>query len=406
MKPVVKKWMPAAVVPATIAALALGASISANAQADLEPKTAEQVLEMIAAADVESFSGRFRTSTSLGIPELPDAGSASSFGPPHAGPSGGDDAGTAAEDRAEGGGADQDGETADSRLGGMLNLLSGSHEARVFVDGGDKARLQVLNEMEERNVILNGTSLWVYDSEENAAVHATLPAAPSQVKESWREQATADVPTPEQLADRFLEHADPTTEVTVEEGSTVAGRDVYNLVLTPKTDETLVADVTIGVDAETGVPLAVTVAAVDQEEPAVSVEFTEFTPEAPDAGLFDFEAPAGATVEEKDLPSKEEIRRHLEDRKAKMEDHQAESGDHKAPRGELDGRGWDAVVQVPADQVPAELTESAMLDELSEEVDGGRLLHTSLVNVLITDDGRAFAGSVPVSRLQAVADAG
>jgi hypothetical protein len=38
-------------------------------------------------------------------------------------------------------------------------------------------------------------------------------------------------------------------------------------------------------------------------------------------------------------------------------------------------------------------------------VAGGRLLSTSLLNILLTDDGRAFVGSVPVERLQAVATA-
>ncbi len=36
-------------------------------------------------------------------------------------------------------------------------------------------------------------------------------------------------------------------------------------------------------------------------------------------------------------------------------------------------------------------------------VDGGRALSSTLVSVLITDDGRVFAGAVPVERLQAAA---
>jgi len=40
---------------------------------------------------------------------------------------------------------------------------------------------------------------------------------------------------------------------------------------------------------------------------------------------------------------------------------------------------------------------------VTDAVDGGRALTTTLVSVLITDDGRIFAGSVPVERLQAAA---
>jgi hypothetical protein len=38
-------------------------------------------------------------------------------------------------------------------------------------------------------------------------------------------------------------------------------------------------------------------------------------------------------------------------------------------------------------------------------VQGGRAISTSLVNVLLTDDGRTFVGSVPLERLQAAAAA-
>ena len=42
-----------------------------------------------------------------------------------------------------------------------------------------------------------------------------------------------------------------------------------------------------------------------------------------------------------------------------------------------------------------------MFAQATTAVPGGRLLHTALVNVLVTSDGRVFAGSVPLERLQA-----
>jgi len=51
----------------------------------------------------------------------------------------------------------------------------------------------------------------------------------------------------------------------------------------------------------------------------------------------------------------------------------------------------------------AELTASPLYSQLTDAVDGGRALSTTLMSVLITDDGRVFAGSVPVERLQAAA---
>ena len=45
----------------------------------------------------------------------------------------------------------------------------------------------------------------------------------------------------------------------------------------------------------------------------------------------------------------------------------------------------------------------ALLEQAAVAVPGGRLVSTSLLNVLILDDGRILAGSVPLARLQAAA---
>ena len=54
----------------------------------------------------------------------------------------------------------------------------------------------------------------------------------------------------------------------------VAGRAAYNLVLTPKSEATLVDSVAIAVDGESGLPLGVELKARGQSEPAFSVAFT------------------------------------------------------------------------------------------------------------------------------------
>ena len=71
-----------------------------------------------------------------------------------------------------------------------------------------------------------------------------------------------------------LEAIDPTTEVTTSGVGTVAGRDAYELVLTPRDPETLVARVTLSMDAETNVPLRVRVYSTAIPDPAFEVGFT------------------------------------------------------------------------------------------------------------------------------------
>ena len=58
---------------------------------------------------------------------------------------------------------------------------------------------------------------------------------------------------------------------------------------------------------------------------------------------------------------------------------------------------------MPADRVPSGLGDDATVRRLTTAADGGRVLHTALVNVLLTDDGRVLAGAVPVSSLESAA---
>jgi hypothetical protein len=82
-------------------------------------------------------------------------------------------------------------------------------------------------------------------------------------------------------------------------------------------------------------------------------------------------------------------------------------GDEAQPT--VTGKGWETVIGFPAapDGQGAQLTEALLKDPLLSQaavvVPGGRLLSTSLVNVLLTDDGRIFVGMVPADRLQAAA---
>jgi hypothetical protein len=74
------------------------------------------------------------------------------------------------------------------------------------------------------------------------------------------------------------------------------------------------------------------------------------------------------------------------------------------------GSGWETVIGFPAPSAgQGSLSESLLKDPFLAQaavvVPGGRLLSTTLMNVLITDDGRIFVGMVPPERLQAAAAA-
>jgi hypothetical protein len=236
------------------------------------------------------------------------------------------------------------------------------------------------------------------------------------------------MPTPEELAARLLAAADPTTEVAVHPEVNIAGRAAYNLVITPRTEGTLIGSVAIAVDGQSGLPLSVELKARGQEEPAFKLAFTSLSLEAPDASLFAFSPPPGATVKEIEVPA------HGTGQwgKGHWPKHGPESGvvpdaedpaaadpapvapDYRDPDGgparpTVTGTGWESVVEFPASPASAEagamVSNDPLLQQAAVAVPGGRLFSTAVVNVLFTDDGRVFAGSVPAERLLTAADA-
>ena len=63
-----------------------------------------------------------------------------------------------------------------SDLDDLISLVTGSHTARVYLDGTN-ARLQVLDRLAERDVYVSEDGAWIYDSREQAATHVTVDRA-------------------------------------------------------------------------------------------------------------------------------------------------------------------------------------------------------------------------------------
>jgi outer membrane lipoprotein-sorting protein len=340
------RWLPAVVAPAAVAAVAVAAPFSAGAAGSLPDRSPQQVLELVArSASIPGFSGTVRQTSDLGLPQLP-AGIGSGSG--------------------DGGSAN------------AVELLTGTHTARVFESGTDERRVQVLDAMGERDLVRNGNDLWFWDAKHNTATHVAVPTRSASPEGT-------DMQTPADAAQHALAAIDDSTAVAVDGSASIAGRDAYQLVLTPKSSGTTVGSVNIAVDAETGLPLRVQVTARGGTAPAFSVGFTEIDLTKPADSLFDFQPPTGATVKQQATPQ-----------------HSASPTDGKRPT--VTGSGWDAVVTLDAGaSATAAITQDGVFQQLTKAADGGRVLSTTLVNVLVTDDGHVLAGAVPIARLEAVA---
>jgi outer membrane lipoprotein-sorting protein len=380
-----QRWVPAIAAPAVVAVVVAGGVFAASASADLPEKSPHDVLELAAQADVQSFSGTVEQSSDLGLPDLSSVPGGASMGGSGGGSGSGSDSGTAAEN--------------DASLSSALELLTTDHSARVYADGSDKLRVQILDQLAERDAIRNGDDVWLYDSSDDTALHTTLPDPSTLGEGEAAAPLPTDVATPGQLAQKVLDAVDPSTEVTLGADASVAGRPAYDLVLTPRGSETLVGSVSIAVDSETGLPLQVEVLARGASSPAFSIGFTDLSLDAPSADLFDFAAPEGTTVTEKPFPTRDEL----------QGDGSADA-DGTHPEPVVTGEGWGSIVSlaVGADASGTDvsgLTSSPLIAQLLTPVDGGQALQTTLVSVLLTDDGRVLAGAVPVEALQAAAAA-
>ena len=385
------RWIPAVAVPAVIAAGVLVGSLPARAGDPLPEKTPAEVIALLGSHTADTFSGTLEQSSELGLPELPATGPASAGGAASA-----------------------------------IEFLTGRHTARIFMDGKDKGRVQVVDRLAERDVIRRGNDVWFYSSKDNTAAHLALPAHASDLplmdpgQQPPHASPTDPVPdglpvppTPRELAEKFLAAADSSTAVTVGPDLEVAGRPAYNLLLEPRTGGTLVGKVAIAVDGVNGMPLSVKVTARGAAEPAFSAGFTSLSLETLDDALFTFAPPPGSTVKELQLPPSEHW--------AHSSGFPGNPGMHITPdqlaadvqdkvRPYLTGTGWETVAELPAGSEAATafskaLVQNPLLVQAAVVVPGGRLLSTALFNVLLTDDGRIFAGMVPADALQAAASA-
>jgi outer membrane lipoprotein-sorting protein len=369
---------------AVVAIVATGAAIApsfASAAPALPAISAQNLLLKIAQSKVDAFSGTVQLTTNLGLPALPTL------------PGSGDGV-------------------------NLLTLLTGDHTLQVAANGPDKTRVALLGEMSEYDIIHNGDQVWTYDSSTNTVEHAATSPRTMATRAPDRQ-----VPlSPQQAAQQLLAAVSPTTNVSVEGTQRVAGQAAYTLIITPKQPGSLIGQVSIAVDAANGAPLRVTVYPQQSSTPIIDLGFSSVSFSTPPDSRFEFTAPKGATVTPlgTDEPGGTPTAGGQQ------------SGD-LAPQ--TLGTGWLSVVELhgvnlgqlmaAASGSDAKSTDGPSSDSslISGDTSGvlsavlgsgravsgafgtGKLFTTSAVSVLITADGRLFAGAVTPAVLEADAAA-
>ncbi|MEU3900237.1 DUF2092 domain-containing protein [Streptomyces sp. NPDC045251] len=385
--------VPVAVMGVAAATIGLVPAIADSGDPDLPKVTAEQLIEKIAKSDVEQLSGTVKITTDLGLPNLGGLESGLMSGMSGAPGAAGEEGGSAADPSAK-----------------LTELVSGTHTLRVAADGPDRQKLSLLENAAEYSLIHDGKDVWGYDSASNEVYHSTTSGAAGQsAKQEERQKPEQDVPaTPKDFADQALKAVDDTTSVTVDGTAQVAGRDAYRLVIEPKQEGSTVGAVSIAVDAKTGMPLKFTLTPASGGAAVVDVGFTRVSFAKPDASTFDFTPPKGAKVTEADET-------------AGAPEHGREAAGADLA-GELDGlevigEGWNSIATfdtggqgLPTASAGGDAGAlGGFLGSFGDQVKGdfgsGTVFKTRLVNALITDDGKVYAGAVTKDALVKAADA-
>ncbi|MCW2571161.1 MAG: hypothetical protein JWO88_1219 [Frankiales bacterium] len=349
---------PAVVSAAVVAALALPGLASGTGSPKLPDRTASQLLVDVQSSSTQAFSGTVVETARLGLPDLPGADRSASLD--------------------------------------WQSLISGSHTARVWADGADHQRLALIGQLAESDVVHNGSDLWTYSSSNNAVTHATLPADSASASTPEPSPTSVTPLTPQDAAAKALAAIDPSTVVAVDGTQVVADRPAYTLSLTPRDTRSTVRQVLIAVDSEFNIPLRVQVfgSGVDA---AFEVGFTDISFTSPSASVFHFSPPQGATVTEKDLTGSPAPDGATTEAKAAQQ------------KPTVIGNGWTSILSFAQPAVsttgqPDRHSTASILDQLTTSLpNGDRLLKTTLVNAILTADGKVFVGAVTPDLLQKAA---
>jgi outer membrane lipoprotein-sorting protein len=377
------RWAVPAGVLAAVGAVMAGALIgTAQASPALPARTPAQLLAAVAGrtGPLPALTGTVVESAALGLPDLPGTDNPSS----------------------------------------VAALLTGSHTVRVWYADPRHFRLAVPGMASESDLIVNGHTAWYWQSTTNSVTRFPLPAGDHSAG-----PAPAMAMTPQQAARQALAAVGPSTRVSVQNNVTVAGEAAYQLVLAPRSANSLIGQVRIAIDATRNVPLRVQIFARGAQSPAFQVGYTSISFVRPAASNFNFSPPPGAKVKTATLMPNEMSGQAPLTRKG------------PAVKPKVLGRDWLTVAVLPASAlsemsggagsaagVAGSAAQSAagsnpggssggisgsalfgVLMKAGTNVHGawgsGRLLHTSLLSILITNNGRVLVGAVTPSVLYA-----
>jgi outer membrane lipoprotein-sorting protein len=309
----------------------------------------------------------------------------------------------------------------------ITSLLAGSHTLKIWYGRHGQLRLAAPVQMGESDFVLNGNTAWLWQSNTDSVTKFVLPAEHATAPKPMRAKpAHPRTPlTPQQAARQALAMVGPSTRVTTESNVRVAGQAAYQLVVAPRSSQSLIGKITIALDAQhLSVPLRVQVFARGATSPAIQIAYTSISFVTPAAANFHFTPPPGAKVHTASpgmilsspgygstypLPAKQADQVRVIGKNwlsvavlpASALSELAGQGNAAAVAGQAARSASGGGGSVSGSEVFGALLKSA--HPVHGAWGSGRLLHTSLLSVLITSTGHMLVGAVNPSVLYAAA---
>src|SRR5487761_1556687 len=186
------RWAVPAGAVVVVGGVVAGSLISvAQAAPALPSRTPAQLLAAVAGTkSTPPLTGTVVETSSLGMPPLPDTGNPTS----------------------------------------LSSLLTGTHTIQLSYQDPAHYRVAAQQSMSESDLIRNGSSAWLWESNKNTVTHMAVPAHAAKAEP----KRSAAPMTPQEAANQVLAQVGPTTNVRVLSNTSVAGQAAYQLVVAPK----------------------------------------------------------------------------------------------------------------------------------------------------------------------------
>jgi len=181
-----------------------------------------------------------------------------------------------------------------SSLGGSNPILSGA-TGRLWLSSDHRLRLELQSANGDAQVVVNGSSFWVYEPSSKTVYEGSLPAGahkPDQSPKSPKEHGLRTVAQIQSELNRLAAHLN----LSGAQPSDVAGQPAYTVRVSPRHDGGLLGAAELAWDSVHGVPLRFAVYAQNAAAPVIELKATSISFGPVAASTFDITPPSGAKV--------------------------------------------------------------------------------------------------------------